>query len=174
MSCLTSNDNPAFGLANQGRVCSGHGICLNVTLETEVAPSYLCACDSGWNGVTDMFDLRIAVVNGTILTLDCPNSVIVHSLVWGVAFATFVFRQIIIAAAVWMLAYEGRYTKRKKFRQIFTDGHLMAIILFDMVVSNPLLIITTARKLFYQDVFGTDILVTVSSVFGVWLANIGY
>jgi hypothetical protein len=174
MSCLTSFDSPAFGLANPGQACSGHGTCLNVTLENESQPRYLCACDSGWNGVADMFDLRIAVVNGTVFTLDCPNSVVTHSVLWGLAFANSLLRECTIVSAFLLLLYEGRYKRKKTFYRILTEGHLVPIILFDMIISTPLLIIAAVRKLFYLDVFGTDVLMTLSAVFGIWLGTLGF
>jgi hypothetical protein len=171
---MTSLDSAAFGLANPGQQCSGHGTCLNITLQNEVDPRYLCACDSGWNGVADMFDLRIATVNGTVLTLDCANSIIVHSIIWGIALAATLFRQMTIFAAFSLLIYEGVHKKQKKLRQIFVDGHFLPIITFDLTLANPLLLVTCVRKVFYQEVFGTETLVTVSTIIGITFTAVGF
>ena len=88
--------------APPGSTCSGHGTCVNASTAVSSSFASLCACDAGWSGASDLFDLRVAVdpATGAPLALDCPVPDAMPLVMYAVFTATHVLRALIILLAL--------------------------------------------------------------------------
>lgn len=117
VACLTSRDAPWVGLfaGNSTSPCSSRGACVDARNASTVF-THLCACDAGWNGANDLFDLRVSRGDShgggsPLLSLDCSNSEVGTRAAWSVALAAGVLKLACTWAALAAILWRRRRSR---------------------------------------------------------------
>jgi hypothetical protein len=162
--------------------CSGHGQCIDTstfTTTTTTTFSHLCACDAGWSGASDMFDLRILThpITNQVLSLDCTTSTTTTYVFYALLLLTHVIRQVILIKA---LQTKFKHLPAKEL-QAAHGSYIKAlwnymptrVLLCENIIANPLILVACIQRLatvgsgMNEMVYGTSPSFTVTMALGI-------